>query len=194
MRATDSRPVSREQQPFQAVKETRAQCSIHAIERSPDSGNLWVGEMNGKVITVSCSGSEIAGVFTHYGGTQTVLFRSRTGEDFRCPGKFYFALANFFGPSERRSGGVDWAFVITQNITVPEWVEHFGEQSLSRYPNNTFLAPGKNFTGTTKATLGPGGRFVKVEPKPGEEFGADKKLLLVGKMQKSAEAWMISTD
>jgi hypothetical protein len=174
-----------------APKEAPAVCLVQDIERGPDSGDLWIGETDGRVSSVGCSAAKIGGALTHYGGTQTVAFRGEGSQEFRCPGTFYFAVRGALGTGKSPREGVDWAFVTDKGTEIPTWVERFGKHTVLADPNNTFLIPGQSFTGSVRQTTDKEGHLVEVRPPLGQEFGPDKRLLLVGRMENSAAGWRI---
>jgi len=139
--------------------------SITKFEFGPDAGDLWFGEYEGRVVTLTNPQAEIAGAFTYCGGQQTFHFRSPQGDAYSCPGRLWIGLAKSpVAPNQGFTGGVDWAFVVSKGIPLPKWLETFAKDNCSRNPHNVFL----------------------VAP---PDIGAGNRILLVGPMRKQDGKW-----
>jgi len=99
--------------------------------------DVWFARMGDRITSIGSPRSEIAGVFVSLEENQQVTFLKR-GEKFVCPGKLYIGLAGNPDKSEF-TGGVDWAFVISKDLLVPNWVEDSAKVIISDNRNNVFL-------------------------------------------------------
>jgi hypothetical protein len=137
---------------------------ITGFQFSPDSGALFVGTFKGRIRSVGVSGVNMGGAVTHFNGSQTFRFRSATGESYICPGRIYVGLSK--SPNGEITGGLDWAFIVGNDVTLPDWVELLAKDIRERAKQNVFLG---NFSDIIKS---------------------DKRILFVGPMGQRENRWV----
>jgi hypothetical protein len=99
--------------------------------------DIWFARTGDQVTSISSPHSNTAGLFISLEENQQVTFFKK-GDKFVCPGKLYIGLAG--NPDKREfTGGLDWAFVVSKALSVPNWVEDSANAIISDNPNNVFL-------------------------------------------------------
>jgi hypothetical protein len=146
---------------------------ITSLNLGEKAGKLEVKEKDGKPIAVSVAGSSISGEFTRFNGWQTISFENKVGQEWGyLEGDVYVGIS-------KHSDMLDWAFIISDTASMPEWVGVLAQKNREGYSDNIFLAQGRNFVS---------GRS-DIKPLPKEEFGSGMKLLLVGRLKKVNGEW-----